>query len=65
MRQLEMINESNAQISRNRAVLNMLNRELLQLNHSIAFVTEGFKALEFRQNFLLAMLQVRNRLATM
>ena len=65
MRQLEMINESNVQISRNRAVLNMLNRELLQLNHSMAFVTEGLKALEFSKNFLLAMLQVRNRLATM
>ena len=59
-----MINESNVQISRNRAVLNMLNRELLQLNHSMAFVT-GLKALKFSKNFLLAMLQVRNRLATM
>ena len=65
MRQLEMINESNVQVSRNRAVLNMLNRELLQLNHSMAFVTEGLKALEFSKNFLLAMLQVRNRLAAM
>ena len=65
MRQLEMINESNVQISRNRAVLNMLNRELLQLNHNMAFVTGGLKALEFSKNFLLAMLQVRNRLATM
>ena len=65
MRQMEMINESNVQISRNRAVLNMLNRELLQLNHSMAFVTEGLKALEFSKNFLLAMLQVGNRLSTM
>ena len=52
MRQLEMINESNVQISRNRAVLNMLNREILQPNHSMAFVTEGLKALEFSKNFL-------------
>ena len=44
MRQLEMINKSNVQISRNRAVLNMLNRKLLQHNHSMAFVTEGLKA---------------------
>ena len=61
MRQMEMINENNVQISRNRAVLNLLNRELLQLNHSMAFVTEGLKPLEFSKNFLLAMLQVRNR----
>ena len=65
MRQLEMINESNVQISRNRSVLNILNRELLQLNHSMAFVTEGLKPFEFSKNFLLAMLQVRNRLAAM
>ena len=65
MRQLEMINESNIQISRNCTVLNSLNRDLIQLDHSMRMVTEGLKALEFSKNFLLAMLQVRNTLATM
>ena len=65
MRQLEMINESNIQISRNQAVLNSLNRSLIQLDHSMKTVTEDLKILEFSKNFLLAMLQVRNRFATM
>ena len=65
MRQLETINESSIQISRNQAVLNSLNRDLIQLDHSMKTVTEGLKVLEFSKNFLLAMLQVRNRLATM
>ena len=60
-----MINESNIQISRNWAVLNSLNRDLIQLDHSMKTVTEGLKVLEFSKKFLLAMLQVRNRLATM
>ena len=60
-----MINESNNQISKNHTVLNSLNRDLIQLDHSMRMVTEGLKALEFSKNFLLAMLQVRNRLATM
>ena len=41
---------------------NMLNRELLQLNNSMNSVSEGLKALEFSKNFILAMLQLRNRL---
>ena len=65
MRQLEIINESNAQILRNCTVLNNLNRDLIQLDHSMKMVSEGLKALEFSKNFILAMLQVRNRLATM
>ena len=44
MRQLEMINESNIQISRNCTVLNSLNRDLIQLDHSMRMVTEGLKA---------------------
>ena len=63
MKQLEMISESNIQISRNCVVLNILNRDLMQLNHSMNTVEESLKALEFSKNFLLAMLQVRNRLA--
>ena len=47
MRQLEMINESNAQILRNHAILNNLNRDLIQLDHSMKTVSEGLKALEF------------------
>lgn len=43
----------------------MLNRDLLQLNNSMNSVSEGLKALEFSKNFILAMLQLRNRLATM
>ena len=46
-----MINESNIQISRNHAVLNSLNRDLIQLDHSMRMVTEGLKALEFSKNF--------------
>ena len=65
MRQLEMINESNAQMLRNHAILNNLNRDLMQLDHSMKTVSEGLKALEFSKNFILAMLQVRNILATM
>ena len=65
MKQLEMISESSIQISRNCVNLNILNRDLIQLNHSMDTVAEGLKALEFSKNFLLAVLQVRNRLATM
>ena len=43
----------------------MLNRDLLQLKNSMYVVGEVIKALEFSKNFILAMLQVRNRLATM
>ena len=43
----------------------MLNRDLLQLNNSMNSLNEGLKALEFSKNFILAMLQLRNRLATM
>ena len=42
-----MIKESNAQISRNRAIFNNLNRDLIQLDHSMKMVSEGLKALEF------------------
>ena len=65
MRQLEMIDSSNVQISQNRTVLNMLSRDLIQLNNSMNSVSKGIKALEFSKNFILAMLQLRNRLATM
>ena len=60
-----MISESNIQTSRNHVDLNILNRDLIQLNHDMNTVAEGLKALQFSKNFLLAMLQVRNRLATM
>ena len=63
MRQLEMIDNSNIQISQNRAVLKMLSIDLMQLNNSMNSVSEGIKALEFSKNFILAMLQLRNRLA--
>ena len=43
----------------------MLNRDLLQLNNSMNSLSEGLKVLEFSKNFILAMLQLRNRLATM
>ena len=43
----------------------MLNRDLILLNNSMNSVSEGIKALEFSKNFILAMLQLRNRLATM
>ena len=43
----------------------MLNRDLIQLNNSMNSFSEGLKALEFSKNFILAMLQLRNRLATM
>ena len=43
----------------------MLNRDLIQLNNSMNSVSEGLKALEFSTNFILAMLQLRNRLSTM
>ncbi len=55
--QLRLINNQNVQISQNRAVLNSLNRELIQLNNSINGITESVKALTFSRNFLLAMLQ--------
>ena len=57
MRQLEMINESNAQISRNYTILNNLNRDLIQLDHRMKMVAEGLKALEFSKSFILAILQ--------
>ena len=60
MKQLEMISESNIQISRNCVVLNILNTDLIQLNHSMNTVAEALKALKFSKNFLLAMLQVRD-----
>ena len=56
MKQLEMMSESNIQISRKCVVLNILNRDLIQLNHSMNTVTGGLKALEFSKNFLSAML---------
>ena len=65
MRQLELIDKSNIQISQNRAVINALSRELIQLNNSLNSVSEAVKELEFGKNFILAMLQVRNRLAMM
>ena len=65
MRQLELIDKSNIQITQNRAVINTLNRELIQLNNSLNSVSEGLKELEFSKNFILAMLQVRNRLDMM
>ena len=52
MRQLEMINENNAQILRNRAILNNLNRDLIQLDHSMKTVSEGLKALEFSKKII-------------
>ena len=60
-----MIDNSNVQISQNQVVLNMLSRDLIQLNNSMNSVSEGLKGLEFSKNFILAMLQLRNRLATM
>ena len=65
MRQLELIDKSNIQITQNRAVINTLNRELIQLNNSLNSVSEGLKELEFSKNFILAMLQVRNHLDMM
>ena len=65
MRQLEMIDQSNIQIGQNRAVINALSGELIQLNSSLNSVSEGIKELEFSKNFILAMLQVRNRLDMM
>ena len=54
-----MINESTIQISRIRVVFNMLNRDLIQVHHSMTSKAEGLKAPKFSKNFLLAMLQVR------
>ena len=65
MRQLELIDKSNIQITQNRGVINTLNRELIQLNNSLNSVSEGLKEFEFSKNFILAMLQVRNRLDMM
>ena len=65
MRQLEMIDNSNVQISHKRAVINMLIRDLIQLNNSMNSVSEGIADLEFSKNFILAMLQLKNRLMTM
>ena len=65
MCQLELIDKSNIQISQNRAVINALSRELIQLNNSLNSVSKAVKELEFSKNFILAMLQVRNRLAMM
>lgn len=64
MRQLEMISDNNLQISKNRDVLNTLNRELLQMNRSLSTIALDVQALEFSKNFILAILQVRNRLDT-
>ena len=64
MKQLEMIDNSNVQMLQNRALLNMLNRDLLQLKNGMYTVGKGFKALEFSKIIKLAMLQVRNGLAT-
>ena len=65
MRQLEMIDKSNIQIGQNRAVINTLSRDLIQLNNSLNSVSETVKELQFSKNFILAMLQVRNRLTMM
>ena len=65
MRQLEFIDKSNIQITQNRAVINTLSQELIQLNNSLNSVSKGIKELEFSKNFILAMLQVRNRLDMM
>ena len=65
MRQLELIDKSNIQITQNRAVINTLNRELIQLNNSLNSVSKGLKELEFSKDFILAMLQVRNCLDMM
>ena len=46
-------------------MINALSRELIQLNNSLNSVSEAVKELEFSKNFILAMLQVRNRLAMM
>ena len=62
MRQLEIINGNNIQISKNRDLLNELSRELTQLDVSIEYLSDHMKQLKFSNNFLLAMLQVRNRL---
>ena len=65
MQQLEMIDKSNKQIGQNRAVINALSRELIQLSNTLNSVSDAVKELEFSKNFILAMLQVRNRLAMM
>ena len=65
MQQLEMIDKSNIQIGQNRAVINALSRELIQLNNTLNSVSDAVKELESIKNFILAMLQVRNRLAMM
>ena len=65
MPQLEMIDKSNIQIGQNRAVINALSRDLIQLNNSLNSVSETVKELQFIKNFILAMLQVRNRLTLM
>ena len=65
MQQLEMIDKSNIQIGQSRAVINALSRELIQLNNTLNTVSDAVKELEFSKNFILAMLQVRNRLAMM
>ena len=65
MRQLEMIDNSNVQISHKRAVINMLSRDLIQLNNSMNSVSESITHLDFSKNFILAMLQLKNRLMTM
>ncbi len=62
MRQLEIINGNNVQISKNRDLLNELSKDLTQLDSSIEYLSDHMKQLKFSNNFLLAMLQVRNRL---
>ena len=64
-RQLEMINNTNFQISQNRAVLNTLTRDFIQLNHTMTGVITNLKIAQFSRNFIYAMLQIRNKLALM
>ncbi len=56
--QLELTREQNLHISQNRAVINSLNREFIQLNNSMTGIADAIQALEFSRNFILAMLQV-------
>jgi len=62
-RNLEMISNNNVEISKNRALLNSLNKELVQLNHSMSAVITGLRAVAFSRNFIYAILQIRNRFA--
>ncbi len=62
-RQLEMISNNNLEISKNRGLLNSLNKDFVKLNHSLGQVILELRALEFSRNFIFAILQIRNRLA--